>query len=80
MSFAFEKERLATLEALASRYPSKKALMLPALWQVMEQEGAITDEAIEAVADYLEVPASEVTSVPVSGWRLSSSAPSHGAT
>jgi NADH-quinone oxidoreductase subunit E len=63
MSFAFTEENLESLKALEKRYPSKKALMLPALWKVMEQEGYISVEAMEAVADYLGVPPVEVYGV-----------------
>ena len=63
MSFAFTEENLKALEALESRYPSKEALMLPALWKVMEQEGHISLDAIDAVAEYLDVPPMKVYGV-----------------
>ena len=63
MSFAFTEENLAELKALESRYPSKEALMLPALWKVMEQEGYVSVEAMEAVAEFLGVPPVKVYGV-----------------
>ena len=63
MSFKFTEENLKALEALEKRYPSKEALMLPALWKVMEQEGKISTEAMVAVADRLGVPSIKVYGV-----------------
>ena len=63
MSFAFTEENLRELKSLEKRYPSKEALMLPALWKVMEQEGHISMEAIDAVAEFLEVPPMKVYGV-----------------
>jgi len=63
MSFKFTEENLKALEALEKRYPSKEALMLPALWKVMEQEGQISTEAMVAVADRLGVPPVKVYGV-----------------
>ena len=63
MSFAFTEENLRELDALQKRYPSKEALMLPTLWKVMEQEGHISLDAIDAVADYLGVPPMKVYGV-----------------
>ncbi|WP_201353295.1 NADH-quinone oxidoreductase subunit NuoE [Hydrogenimonas urashimensis] len=63
MSFQWKKESLEALDALAERYPSKEALMLPALWKVMEQEGVISMDAIDAVAEYLGVPPMKVYGV-----------------
>ena len=63
MSFTFTEENLKALEALEKRYPSKEALMLPALWKVMEQEGRISTEAMVAVADRLGGPPIKVYGV-----------------
>ncbi len=63
MGFAFTEENLEELEALAKRYPSKEALMLPALWKVMEQDGYVSMDAIDVVADYLGVPPMKVYGV-----------------
>ncbi|MEO8503196.1 MAG: NADH-quinone oxidoreductase subunit NuoE [Acidobacteriota bacterium] len=54
----------AQIETLRSRYPTARALLLPALHIVQkENSGWLPETAIEAVADYLELPASEVMGV-----------------
>ena len=63
MSFEFTEENLRELEALQKRYPSREALMLPALWKVQEQEGHISYEAMKAVAEWLGVHVSKVYGV-----------------
>ena len=40
----------AELEALARRYPTREALLLPALWMVQRQHGWISTEAMQYVA------------------------------
>ena len=63
MSFTFTEENLQALKSLEKRYPSREALMLPALWKVMEQQGHIDTEAMVAVAQWLEVPPIKVYGV-----------------
>ena len=63
MSFTFTEENLQALRSLEKRYPSKEALMLPALWKVMRQQGHIDTEAMVAVAEWLEVPPVKVYGV-----------------
>jgi len=43
------------LEQLAQRYPTRQALMLPALWLVQEEHGWISQEAMQYVARLLGV-------------------------
>ncbi len=45
------------------RYPSKRAVVLPALWLAQEQEGHLTVESMEYVAKRLEQPAVSVFAV-----------------
>ncbi len=45
----------AELEELAKRYPTREALMLPALWMVQNEQGWISHEAMKHVADVLGV-------------------------
>jgi NADH-quinone oxidoreductase E subunit len=54
----------ARLDALRPRYPTARALMLPAL-HIAQQEwgGWLPEEAIEAVAHELELPVAEVYGV-----------------
>jgi NADH-quinone oxidoreductase E subunit len=52
------------LDELISRYPVKKAALLPALWVMQDvYEGVLTPEALREVAVYLEVPPAEVAGV-----------------
>lgn len=50
-------------EELVARYPQRRAAMLPILHRVQEEQGWISREAMEAVADYLGVPPVEVFGV-----------------
>ena len=50
----FTGETLIRLEALATKYPTRQALLLPALWMVQEARGWISPEAIIEVAARLE--------------------------
>lgn len=54
---------LAKLEALYPKYPTKMALLLPALWLVQEERGWVSDGAIHEVADKLELTPAYVRGV-----------------
>ena len=41
------------LEALQEKYPTRMALLLPALWMVQEERGWVSDEAVHEVAQLL---------------------------
>jgi NADH-quinone oxidoreductase E subunit len=43
------------LESLAKRYPTREALLLPALWLVQREHGWISTDAMRYVADLLGV-------------------------
>ena len=49
----FTGERRARLEELGQKYPTRQALLLPALWMVQEARGWISEQAIGEVADVL---------------------------
>lgn len=49
----FVGEALAELERRFSEYPTKQALLLPALWMVQERRGWISEQAIGEVAEVL---------------------------
>jgi NADH-quinone oxidoreductase E subunit len=49
----FTGERLSRLEALFSRYPTKRATLLPALWMIQEARGWVSDQAMVEVAEVL---------------------------
>ncbi len=60
MSFVFSKENLERIEALKSRYPSPKALLLPCLWMAQYQEGYISLDAIEVIGEVIDMPPMEL--------------------
>ncbi|MBE0558512.1 MAG: NAD(P)H-dependent oxidoreductase subunit E, partial [Proteobacteria bacterium] len=50
------KESLKNIEDLKSRYPTTKALVLPALWIAQEQEGFISEDMMKEIGEVLDVP------------------------
>jgi NADH:ubiquinone oxidoreductase subunit E len=59
----FTGERRATLDALLSRYPTKQAALLPALWIVQEARGWISEPGMAEVADVLALTPAYVKGV-----------------
>ncbi|GAB4455312.1 MAG: hypothetical protein OHK0029_11240 [Armatimonadaceae bacterium] len=60
----FTAETKARLDELVSRYPTKKAALLPALWVAQEvYDGILTSEAMLEVAEHLELPPADVAGV-----------------
>lgn len=59
----FSEENLKKLDELKKRYPTTKALTLPALWMAQEQFGWISPETMTYVAGILSVPVSHVYGV-----------------
>ena len=54
----------AQIDDIVSRYPNKKAALLPALWVAQEAYGGhLTREAQAEIADYLGMPRAEVEGV-----------------
>lgn len=51
----FTPERRRALEAMAARYPTRQALLLPALWMAQRAHGWVSPEAIEEIAGVLEL-------------------------
>ena len=49
----FTPERKAELEALAAQYPTRQALLLPALWMAQRTHGWVTPAAIDEIATEL---------------------------
>lgn len=49
----FTGERKAELDEILTRYPTKRAALLPALWMVQETHGWISDEAMAETAEVL---------------------------
>lgn len=60
----FTAETKARLDELVSRYPTKKAALLPALWVAQEVYGGwLPPEAMQEVAEHLELPPADVAGV-----------------
>ncbi len=59
----FNDENLKKLEELKKRYPTNKALTLPALWLAQEQFGWISEDIMRYIADLINVPYNHVYSV-----------------
>ncbi|MDH3197642.1 MAG: NAD(P)H-dependent oxidoreductase subunit E [Candidatus Krumholzibacteria bacterium] len=53
-TFAFNAENEAKFQALVGKYPTKQAVVLPALWLVIEQQGWVSTDAMDYVARRLE--------------------------
>lgn len=59
----FQGETKARLEALAERYPTRQALLLPALWMVQEAHGWVPPEGIAEVAEQIGLTPATVRGV-----------------
>jgi NADH-quinone oxidoreductase E subunit len=59
----FVGERRRDLDELLTRYPTKMAALLPALWMVQEDRGWVSDEAMAEVARELELTPAYVKGV-----------------
>jgi len=60
----FTTETKARLDELVSRYPTKKSAVIPALWVAQEVYGGwLPEEAMQEVADHLQLPPAEVAGV-----------------
>ncbi len=58
--FSFDRERDAEFERLVKRYPLRESMIMPALWLAQDQEGWISAEAIEYIADRVGTYAAKV--------------------
>ena len=59
----FVGDRRRQLDELAKRYPTKRALLLPALWMVQHERGWISEAAMAEVAEVLELTPAYVKGV-----------------
>ena len=59
----FVGETKKRLDAVLSRYPTKMAALLPALWMIQEAQGWISDDAMAEVAKVLELTPAYVKGV-----------------
>jgi NADH-quinone oxidoreductase E subunit len=63
MSFIFTPENQAAFEQTLTRYPTRQAALLPALWLVQRQAGFISLEAQEYVGQLLDLSPAQVNGV-----------------
>lgn len=59
----FTGERRAELDVILSRYPTKMAALLPALWIVQDTHGWVSEGAVEEVAGVLDLSPAYVKGV-----------------
>jgi NADH-quinone oxidoreductase E subunit len=59
----FVGERKKWLDDMLTRYPTKMAVLLPALWQVQEANGWVSEEGMQEVATVLELTPAYVKGV-----------------
>ncbi|BDD89344.1 NADH-quinone oxidoreductase subunit NuoE family protein [Desulfofustis limnaeus] len=52
--FTFDAERNDEFERLCTRYPIRESMIMPALWLAQEQQGWISAEVIEYIAERLD--------------------------
>jgi NADH-quinone oxidoreductase subunit E len=64
-SFAFSKETMKQAEWWLAKYPSdrKQSAVIPIMWLVQKQEGWISEPAVRAIADLLDMPVIRVLEV-----------------
>lgn len=63
MAFALTPEREKKVSELLPRYPETRAAMLPVLWLCQEQNGYISEDVIDYVAQRLSVSTAAVKGV-----------------
>ena len=63
MNFKFTPENLEKINKEISKYPKKQSAVMAALYLAQEQNGYITNEVMEEVANLLEMTSEEVIGV-----------------
>ena len=63
MAFALTPEREKEVDELITRYPTKRAALIPILWVCQRQNGWVSPEVIQWVADRLELTTAQVKGV-----------------
>ena len=61
--FAFDAKNETAFQKLLTQYPTKRAVVLPALWLAQTQDGHLTVESMEYVAKRLDQSAVSVFAV-----------------
>ncbi len=59
----FTGERREKLDVILSRYPTRMAALLPALWMVQDRHGWVSEHAVEEVAQVLDLSPAYVKGV-----------------
>ena len=59
----FTEHARARLDEILTRYPTKRAALLPALWMVQEAHGWVSDPAMEETAEVLDLTPAYVKGV-----------------
>ena len=60
MAFEFSLETLKQFDDVVSRYPEKKSAILPVLYMAQKEFGHLSQEAIEYVANLMDIPAARL--------------------
>ena len=60
MTFEFSPEILKQFDEVVSRYPEKKSAILPVLYMAQKEFGHLSQEAIEYVANLMDIPAARL--------------------
>jgi len=63
MVFALTREREQRVDEILTRYPERRAALLPVLWLCQRQNGWISPEVVEYVSDRLELSTATVKGV-----------------
>jgi NADH:ubiquinone oxidoreductase subunit E len=63
MAATFSPETAAKLEAICARYPRRQAACLPALHLAQKEFGHLSEDALRAVAAFLDLPLAHVHGV-----------------
>lgn len=63
MAFALTPEREREVDELVTRYPTKRAALIPTLWVCQRQHGWLPPEAMAWVAERLELSTAQVKGV-----------------
>jgi len=59
----FSKEFLSEMNRIKGFYPNKQAMLLPALHAIQKERGWISDDTMQDIADFLEIPKTKVKEV-----------------
>lgn len=61
--FKLEEKRINKIKAEMERYETKQSAIIPALYQVQEEYGWISTEALDFLAELMNIPVAEIKEV-----------------